>query len=277
MDGYPSVRGDLTPLTEYSSYPFFSQVVDIVSNETDEILNQFLNRDGASKQSGILFLPDIVLRDLLWRWLLFIDHSLNIYSHLCESSKIDEVGLLSCQSPKSLTNSLLEERLIRIGLIIKENIAPTDDFVSQVKPRLYLSNDAEVCVMLLRSWMIDIKKIPSGVFGRNAITIVVDICRNIMSQKYIKDTYIPHLMTDLPESYTQLHSLISSKNVYDRPCICLVCGALFDVKIPGSCAKHMPFCSGDIGVFFLVQVSSIHLNMDNLNTHSPYYSRNVPY
>ena len=83
---------------------------------------------------------------------------------------------------------------------------------------------------------------------------------------------------EFPESYTMFHQQIRSMCEYEYPAVCLCCGLVLDagmscylcmirsfvtcviivvIKIAGGkaeCTKHVPFCSGDAGAFFLLQV-----------------------
>jgi hypothetical protein len=63
----------------------------------------------------------------------------------------------------------------------------------------------------------------------------------------------------LPISYTNLHASISQQYGYEAPAVCLTCGQVLDTKERGVCMKHNASCSGEAGLFFLLQDASILL------------------
>jgi len=57
----------------------------------------------------------------------------------------------------------------------------------------------------------------------------------------------------MSDSYTKLHSSVTSTVGFEAPAICLLCGLILDGSGKGNCTKHLSVCGGDVGVFFLLQ------------------------
>lgn len=66
---------------------------------------------------------------------------------------------------------------------------------------------------------------------------------------------------NLPKEYTKLHATICSLSEYkyDFPAMCLVCGAILDAGGKQQCCLHAQDCSGEAGIFFLLQDCSVLL------------------
>ena len=64
----------------------------------------------------------------------------------------------------------------------------------------------------------------------------------------------------LPNVYTQFHSILTSMCPYEFPAVCLSCGAVIDAGGKGLCSLHSEKCGKDSSVFFLLQDCHILLS-----------------
>mmetsp|Transcript_4153 Transcript_4153/g.6352 ORF Transcript_4153/g.6352 Transcript_4153/m.6352 type:complete len:1971 (+) Transcript_4153:47-5959(+) len=87
-------------------------------------------------------------------------------------------------------------------------------------------------------------------------------------------------LIQLPESYTQLHTLINIDDNDDdhidhsvhHPAVCLVCGQVFSADGSGHCTRHALECGAGSGIFFLLQECTLLLIYKNRAAYfaSPY-------
>lgn len=261
-------------LQEYKCYPFLAQMIQIVSQAIHEILIQSYQERYAAKiqtaiQSGIFPLPEPLIRDILWKWLLFVNQAEHISHRLKQFDSKNKSSMSPsnrvCSSPFTLTDMIVNETLVSIQLM-----------ESNEKGDHRLTQNADVCLTMARAWMFDIKTYPSvddsdsmnpspSIAG--SWQCVEWICLDIVSGRNIHDSISPQLMACLPPYYTQLNSFVSSHFEYESPVICLTCGAIFQtIQRNGSCRLHMESCSGETGIFFSVHVS--HNRLSNVVTSS---------
>lgn len=266
---YPLYRNSSTATastdnTEYVDIGSF-QIYPFMNELTRLVVTILVDRIGFNcKYSDYsLHLSDTMLRDIAWRWFSFLVAAAHLMSRVSvlTSTQCDEVvahilltyesfPLKSCECPYDLTDKALMTAMKALKLDVVLIPQSSDDINvvitgALIACRLWLDD-------LFESFTVD-RRIDS-----DTIRIVIGhTCRLVGDATY--PVCASPQLHPLSDSYTNLHALVSScQPAYEFPVICMTCGAVGDVKTKGNCRAHSSICSGDAGLFFLVQVSNFH-------------------